>query len=62
MSKMHTLFSVYGIEAEYMIVDKDSLNVLPIADKILAQLNGGIITNEVEQSMLPGPMNWSIMF
>ncbi|MCB1198758.1 MAG: glutamate--cysteine ligase [Deltaproteobacteria bacterium] len=55
MSKMHTLFSVYGIEAEYMIVDKDSLNVLPIADKILAQLNGGTITNEVEQ----GSVAWS---
>jgi len=30
-----TAFSGYGIELEYMIVDRDSLSVLPIADELL---------------------------
>ncbi|MBN20427.1 MAG: glutamate--cysteine ligase [Bdellovibrionaceae bacterium] len=48
MSKHHKLFSVYGIEAEYMIVDNSSLKVKPIADQILKELNHGIISNEVQ--------------
>lgn len=31
-------FSAYGIELEYMLVDRDTLNVMPIADKLLAAL------------------------
>lgn len=31
-------FSGYGIELEYMIVDRDSLAVLPIADELLRQI------------------------
>lgn len=31
-------FSAYGIELEYMLVDRDTLNVRPIADKLLAAL------------------------
>lgn len=34
-------FSGYGIELEYMIVDKDSLAVLPIADTVLDGLAAG---------------------
>jgi len=45
-NKSYPLLSVYGIEIEYMIVDKDTLNVLPICDKVLTAL-GGAITNEV---------------
>jgi gamma-glutamyl:cysteine ligase YbdK (ATP-grasp superfamily) len=41
------IFSVMGIEIEYMLVDKDSLNVQPKSDLILSALAGGQITNEV---------------
>lgn len=43
----YPLFSVYGIELEYMIVDKDTLEIKPIADKVLEQL-AGHLTNETE--------------
>ena len=33
-------FSGYGIELEYMIVDRGTLSVLPIADKVLHRLSG----------------------
>lgn len=55
MSKKFSLFSVYGIEAEYMIVDRDSLKVMPIADKILQKLNNGKVCNEVSV----GKQSWS---
>lgn len=44
----HTLFSVYGIEIEYMIVNKNSLDVMPIADKILEKLCG-VISSDYEE-------------
>lgn len=44
----YSLFSVLGIEIEYMLVDKDSLNVQPAADIILSHLAGEKIVNEVE--------------
>lgn len=40
------LFEGYGIELEYMIVDKETLNVLPICDKLMKALSGSI-TSEV---------------
>lgn len=43
----YPLFSVVGIELEYMIVDQASLNILPIADELLKKLAGKIV-NEVE--------------
>ncbi|MCB9093508.1 MAG: glutamate--cysteine ligase [Halobacteriovoraceae bacterium] len=48
MSRKFKVFSVYGIEAEYIIVNRDTLKVAPIADKILQELNGGEICNDVE--------------
>ncbi|HYD94906.1 MAG TPA: glutamate-cysteine ligase family protein [Noviherbaspirillum sp.] len=33
-------FMGYGIELEYMIVDRDSLSVLPVADKLLQEASG----------------------
>lgn len=48
------LFEKFGIELEYMLVRDDSLDVAPIADRILAQVAGSI-TNEVER----GIMGWS---
>ena len=51
---MHKLLSVFGIELEYMIVDKDSLEVLPISDKILRTSTG-----EITQSLEHGAISWS---
>jgi len=48
------LFEAFGVELEYMIVDKESLRVLPITDKILETL-AGTITDEV----LNGKISWS---
>lgn len=41
------LFEGVGIELEYMIVDRDGLNVLPAADRVLAA-EAGRITSDVE--------------
>ena len=48
------LFRKFGIELEYMLVREDSLEVAPIADRILQQA-ARRITNEVER----GIMAWS---
>lgn len=48
----YPLFSVVGIELEYMIVDRNDLNVCPIADILLQKLAAGDVSgkipNEVE--------------
>lgn len=44
----YPLFSVIGLEIEYMLVDKDSLNVVPKSDVLLQALSGGEITNQAE--------------
>lgn len=41
-------FEAYGIEAEYMIVDKKSLKVKNEVEYCLTKLNGGELTDEVE--------------
>lgn len=41
------LFAGYGIEAEYMIVDRDTLNVRGLSDVLLKEVAGSIV-NEVE--------------
>lgn len=46
-TKPYSLFSVYGIEIEYMIVDQNSLEIQPITDKVIEKI-AGEITNEVE--------------
>ncbi|CDZ78009.1 carboxylate-amine ligase [Legionella massiliensis] len=43
----YSLFSVLGIEIEYMLVDRDSLNIQPKSDLLLKAL-AGEQTNEVE--------------
>lgn len=43
----YSLFSVVGIEIEYMLVDRDTLNVSPCSDVILHTLANAIV-NEVE--------------
>jgi len=49
-----SLFQAYGVEMEYMIVDRDTLNVSPIADKVMFD-EVGEYTDEVER----GPIAWS---
>ncbi|MBF0443188.1 MAG: glutamate--cysteine ligase [Oligoflexales bacterium] len=46
MKKKLRLFEGYGIELEYMIVDKDTLMVKPICDQVIEALSGKI-KNEV---------------
>jgi len=43
----YNLFDVYGIELEYMIVDKKSLNVNPITDRLIHDMTGKYV-NDVE--------------
>ncbi len=56
MSEVHSLhlFEGYGIELEYMIVDRQKLAVMPVADRVLAARAGEIVA-EVEA----GPLCWS---
>ncbi|HKK15837.1 MAG TPA: glutamate-cysteine ligase family protein [Gammaproteobacteria bacterium] len=49
-----SLYAGYGIELEYMIVDCDHLDVLPVTDRILKKI-AGEYTNEVER----GEVAWS---
>ncbi len=47
-------FAGYGIELEYMIVDRDTLVVRPLADRLLVDADGEI-ANEIEH----GELAWS---
>ena len=40
MSTARPLFSAFGIEIEYMIVNRETLDVLPVADRLLAAAAG----------------------
>lgn len=44
----YPLFFVIGLEIEYMVVDKTTLNVCPVSDIILQELAQGKLSNEVE--------------
>jgi glutamate---cysteine ligase / carboxylate-amine ligase len=46
-----SLFEGYGVELEYMIVDVNSLNVLPISDRLLEQVAGSIVSEYPVNSM-----------
>jgi glutamate---cysteine ligase / carboxylate-amine ligase len=48
------LFQAFGVELEYMIVDRDSLDIRPVADELIADLAGSPVS-EVEL----GPVAWS---
>ncbi|MEC9282065.1 MAG: glutamate-cysteine ligase family protein [Bdellovibrionota bacterium] len=50
----YKLLEVFGIELEYMIVDKDSLMVKPIADQVFEEINSGY-TNVIENQVV----DWS---
>lgn len=53
MSTLH-LFEATGIEIEYMIVDEASLDVRPLADRLLCD-----VANGPAQSVERGPIAWS---
>ncbi len=48
------LFEGFGVELEYMIVDRGTLDVRPITDEVLKQI-AGVYTAEVER----GELRWS---
>lgn len=48
------LFAGYGIELEYIIVDRDQLDVLPVTDQVLKHV-AGEYTSEIER----GAVAWS---
>jgi len=52
-SPLH-LFQGFGVELEYMIVDADSLHVLPVADRVLHSVADEYV-NDVER----GAISWS---
>ncbi|HQV74799.1 MAG: glutamate--cysteine ligase [Flavobacteriales bacterium] len=52
--KKYKLFEVTGIELEYMVVDRTTLKVLPIVDKLFEDVTGEI-TSDVER----GDVEWS---
>ncbi len=54
MSQNLHLFDAYGVELEYMIVDRNTLAVAPIADEAMRAATGEI-TSDVER----GPISWS---
>lgn len=51
--RMH-LFQGFGIELEYMIVNKDTLDIMPIADKLFKS-----VTGKYESEFCNGPVTWS---
>jgi len=48
------LFEVYGIELEYMLVQRSNLKITPIVDKLM-QLKSGAITSDISN----GKIEWS---
>ena len=54
MNDSYELFEVFGVELEYMIVDRTSLDVRPVADRVL-QAAAGEIVGEIEL----GDISWS---
>lgn len=53
-TKKWSLFEAYGIELEYMIVDKENLQIRPIADIVLKEVNG-----EISSDYENGEITWS---
>lgn len=49
-----TLFRKFGVELEYMLVDAGTLDVLPVADRLLA-----LVAGEGASDYVHGPITWS---
>lgn len=54
MKRKLRLFEGYGVELEYMIVDRDTLNIRPICDLLFSKI-AGEITSDIERK----PISWS---
>lgn len=54
MNRPFQLFEAYGVELEYMIADRSSLDVRPLSDRVLHAV-AGAYDSEVEM----GPLSWS---
>jgi carboxylate-amine ligase len=54
VSRALGLFEAFGVELEYMIVDRDTLTIRPIADRLLRD-GAGRVVSQVER----GPIAWS---
>lgn len=54
MSKKYHLFEVYGIELEYMLINKNTFHVAPDVDKLFTKKNGSI-TSDIDN----GAISWS---
>ncbi len=54
MPKKYHLFEVYGIELEYMLIQKKSFKVSPMVDKLLTKKNGSL-TSDIDN----GEIGWS---
>ena len=54
MSKRLHLFQGYGIELEYMIVDRETLDILPVADELIR-----IAAGNYSDDFVNGPVTWS---
>ena len=50
MGKKYHLFEVFGIELEYMVVQKSTLKVTPIVDALLTKKNGTFCTKNTQWS------------
>jgi gamma-glutamyl:cysteine ligase YbdK (ATP-grasp superfamily) len=50
MTPLHA-FSAWGVELEYMIVDRQTLSVLPIADTLLRDEWGGVVNESLHDRM-----------
>lgn len=54
MTQSFGLFEAYGVELEYMIVDRQDLSVRPIADRVLLTKDG-----EISSDLEDGVVTWS---
>jgi gamma-glutamyl:cysteine ligase YbdK (ATP-grasp superfamily) len=54
----YSLFQVYGLELEYMIVDESSLDVMPVCDRVLSEIAGETV-NEAYPDGENGIIAWS---
>ncbi len=66
MPRRFRLFEAFGVELEYMIVDRDSLRVMPVCDRLLCDVAGqpGAQAEFEDGSNVPtevvlGPISWS---
>ncbi|MFV0445182.1 MAG: glutamate-cysteine ligase family protein [Planctomycetaceae bacterium] len=50
-----SLFSAFGVELEYMLVDSESGDIRPICDQVLQAASGGEVVSDIER----GPIAWS---